>query len=84
MAINSPQGLRESARRFRTLAEEGSDAILKTSLLQLAEEFENEAATIEGVLLTEVAPGDKRVRILDRSGAALKGGRGGRSRDDSA
>jgi hypothetical protein len=44
---NSPHRLRESALRYRLLASEGRDLRENAALLQLAEEFDQEATKLE-------------------------------------
>jgi hypothetical protein len=48
MAIRSRQELRDSALEFREMAATGGDARLRLELLVVAEEFEQEAARLEG------------------------------------
>jgi hypothetical protein len=48
MAIRTRQELRDSALGFREMAAAGSDVRLREALLLIAEEFEQEAALLEG------------------------------------
>lgn len=43
MAVRTPNELRESARRFREMADEGEDCSLQASVLLVAAEFDAEA-----------------------------------------
>jgi hypothetical protein len=48
MAIRSGQEMRDDALNFRGMAATGSDFRLRGALLLVAEEFEQEAARVEG------------------------------------
>ena len=50
MITNDPNKLRESAFTFRLIASDGSDRYLTTALIQLAEEFDQEADDLESRL----------------------------------
>lgn len=47
MAMHDPSELRYSAERFRKMAEDGDDPHLKVALIELADDFEREAAALE-------------------------------------
>lgn len=47
MANDDPHRLRGSASRFRAMANDGDDLHLKVALMELAEDFEREAADLE-------------------------------------
>ncbi len=47
MALRDASELRRLARRYRRMVEYGDDPILKDELLNLADEFEQEAAKME-------------------------------------
>jgi hypothetical protein len=47
MTSDDVHRLRESASRFREMAEDGNDPHLKVALRELAEDFEREAAGLE-------------------------------------
>jgi hypothetical protein len=57
MAVSETSKLRVSAETYRRLAEEGDDLHLRVALLQLAEEFEREAAEIESLVAGGAVPG---------------------------
>jgi hypothetical protein len=61
MAVVTPGKLRESAHIYRSMASSGSDMHLQVALLQLADDFELEAADLEAHLAT-VAPDAKEWR----------------------
>jgi hypothetical protein len=52
MASVSPDKLRESAYHYRSMAVDGDDMHLKAALLQLADDFDQEAADLEAHLAT--------------------------------
>ena len=49
MAIRTAQELRDNAKEFREMAQAGGDPRLRAALLLVAEEFEAEAARLEGL-----------------------------------
>jgi hypothetical protein len=51
MAIRSIQELQDAASGFREMATTGSDIKLREALLLVAEEFEREAARLEGTTI---------------------------------
>jgi hypothetical protein len=49
MALRTPQEFRDRAKEFRDMASAGEDARLREALLLVADEFEAEAAWLEGL-----------------------------------
>lgn len=47
METENADQLRDRAQRYREMSAEGDDALLRSALLTLAEEFEHEAAELE-------------------------------------
>jgi hypothetical protein len=49
MALRSPRELRDSAKVFRDMASASADSRFREALLEVADEFEAEAARLESV-----------------------------------
>jgi hypothetical protein len=56
MRLRTAEELREAAKDFRELAETGDDLRLREALLLVAEEFEREAARLDGIADGEGKP----------------------------
>jgi hypothetical protein len=56
MRLRTVEELRESAKEFRETAKMGNDFRLREALLLVAEEFEREAARLDGIADGEAKP----------------------------